>query len=74
MVRHGVDRLQSAQTLQASLPGSELLADPDLGADELVVTIGSDYAGVREVTISSADEDTAVAGESRTAADEECIP
>ena len=74
VVRHGVDRLQSAQTVQAALPGAELLADPALGADELVVAIGSDYAGVREVTISDADEDTAVAGESRTAADEECIP
>ena len=38
------------------------------------MTIGSDYSGVREVTISDADEDTAVAAESRTAADEDCIP
>ena len=74
LVRHGIDRLQSAQTLQASLPGSELLADPELAADELVLTVGSDYAGVRRVTISSADEDTAVAAEARTAADEDCIP
>lgn len=74
VVRHGTGRLQSAQTLQASLPGSELLADATLGADDLVVTVGSDYAGVQEVTISSADEDTAVAAESRTAADDDCIP
>lgn len=74
VVRHGADRLQSAQTLQASLPGSELLADPELAADELVLTVGRDYAGVRGVPISSADEDTAVAAESRTAADEECVP
>ena len=74
VVRHGVDRLQSAQTLQASLPGSELLADPELAADELVLRVGTDYAGVRSVTISSLDEDTAVAAEARTAADEDCIP
>jgi len=74
LVRHGSDRLQSGQTLQASLPGSELRSDPALGPDELVLTVGSDYAGVREVTISSADEDTAVAAEARTAADQDCIP
>ncbi|HEU5035312.1 MAG TPA: LCP family protein [Mycobacteriales bacterium] len=52
VVRYGVDRNESSQTLAASVPGSTRQPDGALGSTvELIV--GKDYAGTRAVTISS---------------------
>jgi LCP family protein required for cell wall assembly len=51
-VRYGVDRVQSSQTLAASVPGSVRQQDGTLGTT-LELIVGSDYNGTSSVTISS---------------------
>jgi LCP family protein required for cell wall assembly len=53
IVRYGSEKVESSQTLAASVTGSERQADGTLGST-LTLIVGSDYAGVRSVTISSA--------------------
>ncbi|MDQ1695482.1 MAG: hypothetical protein QOJ03_835 [Frankiaceae bacterium] len=52
IVRYGVDRNESSQTLTAAVPGSNRQQDGTLGST-LELIVGSDYAGTRSVTISS---------------------
>jgi LCP family protein required for cell wall assembly len=51
-VRYGVDRVQSSQTLAASVPGSVRSQDGTLGTT-LELIVGSDYNGTTAVTIST---------------------
>jgi hypothetical protein len=52
VVRYGVDKVESSQTLAASLPGADRQQDGTLGST-LVLVVGSDYTGTKAVTISS---------------------
>ena len=52
IVRYGVDRVQSSQTLAASVPGSQRAQDGTLGTT-LELIVGSDYNGTTAVTISN---------------------
>lgn len=52
-IRYGVDRVQSSQTLAASVPGSVRQQDGTLGTT-LELIVGSNYNGTASVTISSA--------------------
>ena len=52
IVRYGADRVESSQTLSASVSGSERQADGTLGTT-LTLIVGSNYNGVQPVTISS---------------------
>ena len=72
-VRHGRDRLESAQTVAAALPGAVLRADDTVGRRGLVVSVGDDYSGVERVRVSQPRPSSAPR-EARTAADDDCIP
>lgn len=52
VVNYGPDKADSARTLAASIPGSTLNLDPDLG-NTLEVVAGSDYTGTVGVTIGA---------------------
>jgi len=52
VVRYGVDRNESSQTLSASVPGSVRQQDGTLGTT-LVLVVGSDYNGTQAVTITT---------------------
>jgi LCP family protein required for cell wall assembly len=52
-VRYGPDRVQSSQTLAASVPGSTRELDGSLGTT-LELVVGSNFSGVQSVTLSSA--------------------
>jgi len=52
-VRYGPNRGDSARTVAAAVPGATLTADPTLGADALVLVVGTDYTGVRPVTVGA---------------------
>ena len=52
-VRYGSNRGDSARTVAAAVPGATLTADPTLGADALVLVVGTDYTGVRPVTVGA---------------------
>jgi LCP family protein required for cell wall assembly len=52
IVRYGADKVESSQTLAASVPGSERQADGTLGTT-LTLIVGSNYSGVSDVTLSS---------------------
>jgi LCP family protein required for cell wall assembly len=51
VVRYGPDRVDSAQTLAAALPGATTELDPALGRT-LEVVVGSSYAGATAVTVA----------------------
>jgi LCP family protein required for cell wall assembly len=51
VVLHGADRADSAATVAASVPGAVTRQDDALGANGLVLVVGEDYRGVREVTV-----------------------
>jgi hypothetical protein len=57
----------SLQTLKAALPGVRTVAVPGLGAT-FRVTIGSDYAGLRQVAV----KDASAPAKPRTASDDIC--
>lgn len=50
VVRHGIDKADSARTLAAAIPGSTTEQDPALGRT-LEVVVGSDYTTARQVTV-----------------------
>lgn len=52
VVRYGVDKNESSQTLAASVPGADRQQDGTLGST-LELIIGSDYSGTQPVTIST---------------------
>jgi LCP family protein required for cell wall assembly len=52
VVRYGVDKNESSQTLAASVLGADRQQDGTLGST-LVLVVGSDYAGTKAVTIST---------------------
>ncbi len=52
VVRYGTDRVQSSQTLAASVPGATRQLDGAL-SETLELVIGSDYSGTKAVHISS---------------------
>ena len=52
VVRYGVDKNESSQTLAASVPGADRQQDGTLGST-LVLVVGSDYNGTQAVTIST---------------------
>ena len=52
-VLHGPDRVDSARTLAAALPGARLQVDPSL-TRTLDVVVGSSYRGVQKVTVGRA--------------------
>jgi LCP family protein required for cell wall assembly len=51
-VRYGSGRVDSAKTIAAAIPGSTLLADPNLPASTLQVLVGSSYTGAKAVTVT----------------------
>ena len=51
-IRYGVDKVQSSQTLAASVPGSDRQQDGTLGST-LELIIGSNYNGTTAVTITN---------------------
>ena len=51
-VRYGVDKVESSQTLSASVPGSVRAQDGSLGTT-LELIVGSNYSGTVAVTVSS---------------------
>ena len=69
VVRYGAARADSARTVAAALPGSRLARDSSLPPSGLVVTVGSNYRGVRKVTVASHGASTPHS----TAADRGCI-
>lgn len=66
-VRYDPGYDESARTLGASVPGSALIVAPELGRT-LEVVVGSDYAGVRRVTVAAPLGSGGI--DRRTAADE----
>ena len=52
VVRYGVDKNESSQTLAASVPGADRQQDGTLGST-LVFVVGSDYNGTQAVTITT---------------------
>ena len=52
IVRYGVDKNESSQTLAAAVPGADRQRDGTLGS-QLVLIVGSDYSGTHPVTISA---------------------
>jgi LCP family protein required for cell wall assembly len=74
VVRHGVDRAESARTLSAALEGAGVQVDATLGRT-LEVVIGADYDGAVPVTVPTPRARTGIAPapfEQRTAADDPC--
>jgi len=75
-VRYGPDRLDSARTVAAAIPGSKLVPDPSLGRT-IVVVVGADFTEVKPVRIAPAPATRGPAGASasaapKTAADDPC--
>jgi LCP family protein required for cell wall assembly len=62
---------QSAKTVAAAIPGSTLLAVKGLGRT-ISVTVGTSYAGVQKVTVSTGKTTGATSTQARTAADDVC--
>ena len=54
VVLHGSNRADSAQTVAAAVPGATVRQDDSLGANGLVLVVGSSYTGTRPVTVSTA--------------------
>jgi LCP family protein required for cell wall assembly len=52
IVRHGPSKADSARTVAAAIPGAQIQLDQTLGST-IEVVIGSEYAGVREVVVST---------------------
>jgi LCP family protein required for cell wall assembly len=52
VVKYGPSKLQSSQTVAASIKGSKSEADPTLGST-ITVIVGANYSGARPVTIGS---------------------
>ncbi len=52
VVRYGVDRADSAQTLAAAVPGADRQTDGTLGTT-LVLVVGRDYSGTQPVTVTT---------------------
>ncbi len=74
VVRHGVERADSARTVAAALPGSRMQVDATLGS-VVEVVIGSDYTGVTPVTVATQAPRPGIAPapfETRTAAEDAC--
>ena len=75
-VHYAADRFDSARTVAAAIPGARLVPDDTLGRD-VVVVLGSDYSGVKAVTVVPS-PGAAPAGTARqtappkTAADDPC--
>jgi LCP family protein required for cell wall assembly len=57
IVRYGPSKADSARTVAAALPGSQLQLDQTLGST-IEVVIGSQYSGARPVTVASASPTT----------------
>jgi hypothetical protein len=53
IVRHGPTKADSARTVAAAIPGSSIQLDQTLGST-IEVVIGSQYSGVRPVTVATA--------------------
>jgi LCP family protein required for cell wall assembly len=52
LVKYGPDKLQSSQTVGASIPGAKRVADPSAGTT-ITVIVGSTFTSVQPVTIAS---------------------
>ncbi|HWH29750.1 MAG TPA: LCP family protein [Mycobacteriales bacterium] len=61
VVLHGANRADSAQTVAAAVPGATVQQDDSVGANGLVLVVGSSYTGVREVTVANAPPPTSAA-------------
>jgi len=74
VVRHGAERVDSARTTAAAVPGSTLVRDDSLGPRGLVVTLGASYREVRPVTVRPAESlGPGTAAVPRSAAERDCI-
>lgn len=74
VVRHGVDRADSARTVAAAVPNARTQVDASLGST-LEVVVGSDFAGVVPVTVAAQAPRTGIAPgafETRTAGEDAC--
>jgi len=74
VVRHGVERADSARTVAAAIPGSRTQIDATLGST-LEVVIGSDFSGVTPVAVAPQAPRTGIAPapfETSTAAEDAC--
>ena len=52
-IRYGSNRADSAATVAAAVPGAQLIADPTLDRDTLILTVGTNYQGTRAVTVTA---------------------
>jgi hypothetical protein len=52
VVKYGPNKVQSSQTVAASIAGSKREADSTLGST-ITVIVGANYSGAQSVTISS---------------------
>jgi LCP family protein required for cell wall assembly len=52
VVLHGSGRADSARTVAAAVPGAEVRQDDGVGENGLVLVVGSDFSGVRGVTVA----------------------
>jgi hypothetical protein len=69
-IRHAPDQVEAARTLQAAIPGSRLVADPDLGA-RLALVLGASYEGVTPIRVKAAGSSGATKPEEGTTADQD---
>jgi LCP family protein required for cell wall assembly len=73
-VRYGGGRQDSARTVAAAVPGSALVRDDSLGPRGLVLTVGANFLGARQVVVRpQQDSGRGSAAVPRTAADDDCI-
>ncbi|HEU5035314.1 MAG TPA: LCP family protein [Mycobacteriales bacterium] len=70
IVRYGPARADSAKTVAAAIPGAQLKLDQSFGSN-LQVQLGSDYHGVRRVTVVAAGQSGTLTNP-RTAAQDIC--
>jgi hypothetical protein len=70
IIRYGPSRADSAKTLHAAVPSSELQLDDNFG-DGLQLLVGSDYDGTQKVKVESAAESGTIA-DPRTADEDIC--
>jgi LCP family protein required for cell wall assembly len=69
-IRHAPDELEAARTLQAAIPGSRLVADPQLGA-RLALVLGTSYEGVTPIRVKAAASSGTTKPDEGTTADQD---
>jgi LCP family protein required for cell wall assembly len=68
IVHYGTDRAQSAASLHAAIPGSQLLPDASLSPGQLVVAIGSSFTDIHPIALSTPGAENGAGASKREAA------